>query len=181
LAAAGGRVFVATVDSATLTVIDARTSRIVRVAPLQGDPAAVAASGDRAWVADRRRGVVVRFEAGYERPADRLAYPRARARASRPAGLNVREPVSLASDGSAVWVTDGSQHLTRIDARSGAVAQFPAGRTLDGVVSGAGAVWAFSSKSATVVRIDPRTGVVTDSIQIATRRGSDKPYPVGIA
>jgi streptogramin lyase len=49
------------------------------------------------------------------------------------------------------------------------------------VVSGAGAVWAFSSKSATVVRIDPRTGAVTDSIQIATRRGSDKPYPVGIA
>jgi streptogramin lyase len=141
----------------------------------------VAAAADRAWVADRRRGVVVRFEAGYERPTARVAYPRARARASAPSGLNVREPVSVASDGVAVWVTDGSQHLTRIDARTGAVAQFPAGRTLDGVVSGAGAVWAFSSKSATVVRIDPRTGAVTDSIQIATRRGSDKPYPIGIA
>jgi hypothetical protein len=80
-----------------------------------------------------------------------------------------------------VWVTDGSQRVTRIDPRSGAVAQFPAGHTLDGMVSGAGAVWAFSSKSATVVRIDPRTGAVTDSIQIATRRGSDKPYPIGIA
>ena len=181
LAVAGGRVFVVTVDSATLTVVDARTRRIVRVAPLQGAPAAVAAAADRAWVADRRRGVVVRFEAGYERPTARVAYPRARARASGPSGLNVREPVSVASDGGAVWVTDGSQHLTRIDARTGAVAQFPAGRTLDGVVSGAGAVWAFSSRSATVVRIDPRTGAVTDSIQIATRRGSDKPYPIGIA
>jgi DNA-binding SARP family transcriptional activator/streptogramin lyase len=181
MAIAGGRVFVATVDSTTLTVVDARTRRIVRVAPLHGTPAAVAAAGDHAWVADRRRGVVVRFEAGYERPTARVAYPRAPARASGPAGLNVREPVSIASDGGAVWVTDGSQHVTRIDARSGAVAQFPAGRTLDGVVSGAGAVWAFSSKSATVVRIDPRTGAVTDSIQIATRRGSDKPYPVGIA
>jgi DNA-binding SARP family transcriptional activator/streptogramin lyase len=181
VALAGGRVFVVTVDSATLTVVDARTRRIVRVAPLQGTPAAVAAAGDRAWVADRRRGVVVRFEAGYERPATRIAYPRARARASGSAGLNVREPVSIASDGGAVWLTDGSQHLTRIDARSGAVAQFPTGRTLDGVVSGAGAVWAFSSKSATVVRIDPGTGAVTDSIQIATRRGSDKPYPIGIA
>jgi virginiamycin B lyase len=87
----------------------------------------------------------------------------------------------VASAGGAVWVTDGSRRLTRIDARSSAVAQFPAGRTLDGVVTGAGAVWAFSSKTATVVRIDPRTGGVTDSIQIATRRGSDKPYPVGIA
>ena len=87
----------------------------------------------------------------------------------------------MASAGGAVWVTDGSRRLTRIDARSGAVAQLPAGRTLDGVVSGAGAVWAFSSRTATVVRIDPRTGAVTDAIRIATRRGSDKPYPVGIA
>ena len=31
------------------------------------------------------------------------------------------------------------------------------------------------------MRIDPRTGAVTDAIRIATRRGSDKPYPVGIA
>jgi DNA-binding SARP family transcriptional activator len=179
VAAVGGRVFVATVDSATLTVVDGRTRRIVRVVPLQITPAAVAAAGNRVWVADRRRGVVVKFEAGYERPTARITY--ARARASGPAGLNVREPVSVAGDGGAVWVTDGSRRLTRIDARSDAVAQFPAGRTLDGVVSGAGAVWAFSSKTATVVRIDPRTGAVTDPIRIATRRGSDKPYPVGIA
>ena len=179
VAAVGGRVFVATVDSATLTVVDGRTRRIVRVVPLQITPAAVAAAGNRVWVADRRRGVVVKFDAGYERPTARIAYPRARA--SGPAGLNVREPVSVASDGSAVWVTDGSRRLTRIDARSDAVAQFPAGRTLDGVVSGAGAVWAFSSKTATVVRIDTRTGAITDPIQIATRRGSDKPYPIGIA
>jgi DNA-binding SARP family transcriptional activator len=178
VAAGGGRVFVATVDSATLTVVDARTRRIVRVVPVQITPAAVAAAGNRVWVADRRRGVVVGFEAGYERPTARVAYPRAPA--SGPAGLNVREPVSIASAGNAVWVTDGSQRVTRIDPRSGAVAQFPAGRTLDGVVSGAGALWAFSSKSATVVRIDPRTGAVTDSIRIATRRGSDKSYPIGI-
>jgi virginiamycin B lyase len=179
VAAGGGRVFVATVDSETLTVVDARTRRIVRVAPVPITPAAVTAAGNSVWVADRRRGVVMGFEAGYERPTTRITYPRARA--SGPAGLNVREPVSMASAGNAVWVTDGSRRVTRIDPRSGAVAQFPAGRTLDGVVSGAGAVWAFSSKTATVVRIDPRTGAITDPIQIATRRGSDKPYPVGIA
>ena len=78
-------------------------------------------------------------------------------------------------------MTDGSRRLTRIDARSGAVAHLPAGRTLDGLASGAGALWAFSSRTAEVVRIDPRTGAVTDAIRIATRRGSDKPYPVGIA
>jgi DNA-binding SARP family transcriptional activator len=179
LASAGGRVFVATVDSATLTVVDGRTRRIVRVVPLDITPAAVAAEGDRVWVADRRRGVVVGFVAGYERPQVRITYARAPAR--EPGGLNLREPVSLASAGGSVWVTDGSQRLTRIDTRSGAVAQLPAGRRLDGVVSGAGAVWAFSSSTATVVRIEPRTGAITDPIQIATRRGSDKPYPVAIA
>ena len=179
LAADGGRVFVATVDSATLTVVDGRTRRIVRVVPLQITPAAVAAEGGRVWVADRRRGLVLGFDAGYERPQARIAYARAPGRA--PAGLNVREPVSLASAGGSVWVTDGSQRLTRIDARSGAVEQLPAGRKLDGVVSGAGAVWAFSSSTATVLRIEPRTGALADPIQIATRRGSDKPYPVGIA
>ena len=179
VAAASGRVFVTTVDSATLTEVDGRTRRIVRVLPLQITPSAVAAAGNLVWVADRRRGVVVKFQAGYERPTARIAYPRPRV--PGPAGLNVREPVSLASARGAVWVTDGSRRVTRIDARSGAVTQFAAGRTLDGVVSGAGAVWAFNSKTATVVRIDPRTGAVTDPIRIATRRGSDKPYPVGIA
>jgi streptogramin lyase len=96
-------------------------------------------------------------------------------------GLNVREPVSLAAGAGAVWVTDGSRRLTRIDAGSGTFSQLPAGRPLDGVVAGAGAIWAFSARTATVVRIDPRTGSVTDAIPITTRPGADKPYPIGIA
>jgi DNA-binding SARP family transcriptional activator len=180
LAAAGGRLYVATVDSATLTIVDGRTRRIVRIVALPIAPAAVAAEGDRVWVADRRRGLVMRFDAGYESPSARVRYPRARA--SGPTGLNVREPVSLATGGGAVWVTDGSQRLTRIDARSGAVAQVSAPVTLDGVTGGAGAVWAFSSRAAAVVRVDPRTSTVGEPpIQIATRRGSDKPYPIAIA
>jgi DNA-binding SARP family transcriptional activator len=179
LAAAGGRLYVATVDSSTLTVVDGRTRRIVRVVALPIAPAAVAAERDRVWVADRRRGVVLRFDAGYEAPSARISYPRARA--SGPTGLNVREPVSLATGGGAVWVTDGSRRLTRIDARTGAVAQVTTPVTLDGVTEGAGAVWAFSSRAAAVVRVDPRTSSVAGPpIQIATRRGSDKPYPIGI-
>jgi DNA-binding SARP family transcriptional activator len=180
LAAASGRLYVATVDSGTLTVVDGRTRRIVRVVPLPIAPAAIAAAGDRVWVADRRRGLVLRFEAGYEAPSARIRYPRARV--SGPASLNVREPVSLATGGGAVWVTDGSRRLTRIDARSGAVAQVVAPVPLDGVTVGAGAVWAFSSRAAAVVRVDPRTSSVAEPpVQIATRRGSDKPYPIGIA
>lgn len=179
VAAAGGRIFVATVDSATLTEVDGRTGKIVRIVPLQITPAAVAAAGNRVWVADRRRGLVVAFVVGYERQAARILYPRVQA--TGPAGLNIREPVAIATGGGGVWLTDGSPRLTRIDARSGAVSQVAAGRTLDGVTGGAGAVWAFSARTATVVRVDPRTRAFTDRIRIATRRGSDKHYPIGIA
>jgi hypothetical protein len=61
------------------------------------------------------------------------------------------------------------------------VSQIPAGLALDGIVSGAGALWAFSGRAATVVRVDPRTRAVSDPIRIATRPGADKPFPVGIA
>jgi hypothetical protein len=180
LAAADGRLYVTTVDSATLTIVDGRTRRIVRVVPLDITPAAVAVDGNRVWVADRRRGLVVRFDAGYERPSARIRY--SRRPAAGPTGLNVREPVALAAGGGAVWITDGSRRLTRIDARSGAVQQVRASVTLDGVTAGAGAAWAFSSRSAAVVHVDPRTRTVSGPpIQIATRRGSDKPYPIGIA
>jgi DNA-binding beta-propeller fold protein YncE len=52
---------------------------------------------------------------------------------------------------------------------------------LDGVTVGAGAVWAFSGRRATVVRIDPARGAVTDEVRIVARRGSQAPFPIGIA
>jgi len=61
------------------------------------------------------------------------------------------------------------------------VSQIPMGRTIDGIVAAGQAAWAFSARTATVVRIDSLTRAVTDPIQIATRHGSDKPYPIGIA
>jgi DNA-binding beta-propeller fold protein YncE len=52
---------------------------------------------------------------------------------------------------------------------------------LDGVAAGAGAVWAFSRRDASVVRVDPRTGAVTDDIPIVGRPGSEAPAPIAIA
>ena len=42
-------------------------------------------------------------------------------------------------------------------------------------------MWALSSRSASVLRVDPQDGDVTDTISIAGRSGADAPYPVAIA
>jgi DNA-binding SARP family transcriptional activator len=179
LAAARGRVFIATVDSAALTTVDERTRAIVRTVPLNMTPAAIAAEGDRVWVLDRRRGLVLAFRAGYERPAMRLTYQRATSR-TIDTGRNTPSSAALAAGAGAVWLTDGSSVLRRIDPRTGAMSEIRAGRPLGGVTTGAGAVWAFSARRSGVVRIDPRTNAVT-AIPIAARSGSDAPFPIGIA
>jgi hypothetical protein len=180
LAAARGRVFVVTVDSAALTIIDARTHAIVKQVPLSLDPGAVAVEGDRVWVLDRRRGLVLGFTAGYERPSVRIRYDRAPG-GSVDTGLGTLGSASLATGAGAVWVTDGSSRLGRIDPRSGTISEIRAGRPLDGVTTGEGAAWAYSARQATVVRVDPDTNAVTDVIPIVVRHGSDAPFPVGIA
>jgi DNA-binding SARP family transcriptional activator len=178
LAAARGRVFIATVDSTALTIVDER-SRSSRMIPLSISPAAVATEGNRVWVLDRRRGLVLAFRAGYERPSMRIPYRRATSR-TLDMGRNTPSSAGLAAGAGAVWLTDGSSVLRRIDPRTGAMSEIPAGRPLDGVTTGAGAVWAFSARRPGVVRLDPRTNAMAE-IPIAAQRGSDAPFPVGIA
>ena len=55
------------------------------------------------------------------------------------------------------------------------MAAIPAGRRLDGVAAGGGAVWAISSRSATVLRVDPRNGTPTDRMSIVARPGANLP------
>jgi DNA-binding SARP family transcriptional activator len=169
VASAGDAVLVVTVDSSALTVLDAASRAIVRTVPLRLTPGAVAVDDEGAWVADARRGTLVRFKVGYEKPVERLTWPR------RGDG-----PTEVALGAGAVWVTDGSRTLTRVDSRSHEVSGIPAGRPLDGVTFGAGAVWAFSSKTATVLRVDAGSDTVTP-IPIVTRPGSAAAAPRAIA
>jgi hypothetical protein len=80
-----------------------------------------------------------------------------------------------------LWATDGSASLRRIDPRSGRVSSISAGRPLDGVAVGDDALWAFSARPASVVRVDRHRNIVTDVIPIVTRSGADAPFPIGIA
>jgi hypothetical protein len=172
--------WVASVDSTAVTGVSTRTRSITRTVPLPGSADAIAVGEGSVWVADARRGVLSRIEEGYERVTQRIRFPKSAA-ASGPSGRLQGPRASLSVGEGAVWLTNRSRRLIRIDPDTGAVAAIPAGRRLDGVAASDGVVWAISSSSATVVRIAPRDGTVTDRVPIAARRGAASPLPVAIA
>ena len=172
LAATGDRVWVVTVSSAALTGIDTRTRSIAHTVPLRGRPSAVATGAGAVWVADARAGMLTQVAPGYDQVGARIRF--------RPAGSASRA-VSVAVGGGAVWVTDGSERLARVDARTRRVTASRTGRPLRDVAAGAGAVWAISAQAPGLVRIDPRTGRVTDRLAIVARAGQEAPFPVGLA
>jgi hypothetical protein len=178
LAADGDRLLAVSVDSAALTVLDARTRNIAKQIPLAVEPGAVAAGAGGTWVADRQRGVVVRLTTGYARVAQTARWPRRRV--LRDAGPERRNPTGIAVAAGTTWITDGDPGLVTVTA-GGRVARLPTPHPLDGVTAGAGAVWAFSATGAMVVRVDPRARRVTDLVPIVGRPGSQAPAPLAIA
>jgi hypothetical protein len=180
IAAAGGTAWIATVDSTAVTGVSARTGSIARTVPLGGSADAIAVGGGAVWVADGRRAVLSRIEPGYEGVAQRIRLPRS-SRPEQPSRRLRATRAALAVGGNAVWLTNGSADLMRIDPETGQVTVVPVDRDLDGVAAGAGAVWGMSSRSATVMRVNPRTGSVTDRIAITPRPGAEAPAPIAIA
>jgi DNA-binding SARP family transcriptional activator len=180
VAAADGTAYVVTVESPALTVIDERSRARTRTVPLRMTPGAVAIGDGGVWVADSRRGLVVRLAPGYGEPTARITYRRTTVARPNVGGFRL-DPTSLAAGAGAVWLTDGSARLRRLDPRTSRTTSIAAPRPLDGVAVGAGAVWAFSARPAAVVRVDPRTNAVTDVIPIVSRQGADAPFPIGIA
>jgi DNA-binding SARP family transcriptional activator len=167
--AADDDVGVGTVDSTTLSVYDGTSGSNVRTVALDLTPGAIAADGDTIWVAAASRGVLLRFKAGYEEPLQRIRWAR------RATG----NPAIAVGDG-ALWVTDGSTSLARIDPRTERVRWIEADRQLNGVTVGADAAWAFSSKRPGVVRVDLESGNVTP-ISTVSRPGSATAAPIDIA
>jgi hypothetical protein len=178
LAAEGDQLFAVTIDSSALSIVDGRTRRLSRTVPLAMRPGAVAVAGDDVWVADGRRGLLVRLDAGYEDVAARATWPRPRRREA--VGLSRFDPTAVAIAAGAAWATDGSSQLVRADS-AGRVTRVRAPHPLDGIVAGAGALWAFTRRDAAVARIDPRVGRVTDVIEVVARPGGEAPAPIAIA
>jgi DNA-binding SARP family transcriptional activator len=178
LAADGDRLVAVSIDSSALTVVDGRARRLARTVPLALRPAAVAMAGDDVWVADGRHGLAVRMAVGYERVAARATWRRAPTReALGRAGL---DPTAIAVAKGAAWITDGSSRLVRAGP-TGAVTRTDAGRPLDGIAAGLGALWAISRDDAALLRIDPGSGRVTDEVALVGRTGSESPAPIALA
>jgi streptogramin lyase len=166
-------VWAVTVDSEALTGVDVGTRTTVRTVALRIQPSAVAFGHDAVWVADGRRGEVVRVAPGY----DEVSAP-IRFRAGRPE-RRAAEATSLAAGAGGVWVTDGSERLARIDPASREVTYVDAGVALNDVAVGAGAVWAISGPDRALVRIDPVTNAPR---RIKLFRPSEQaPFPTAIA
>jgi DNA-binding SARP family transcriptional activator len=168
LAAVRDAALVVTVNSPMLVVADAPSGTPTPVG-LPFQPAAVATNGHDAWVADGEHGVLLRFRIGYKRPPARLHWPRSHA-----------GPTAVAVGEGAIWIADGSRSLWRLDPLSREAEPIPAGVPLDGVTVGAGAVWAYSSRPPTVVRVDPASHV-PKGLAIAGGGNEVAPLPIGIA
>jgi DNA-binding SARP family transcriptional activator len=178
IAADGDRLYAVSVDSSALTIADAGARRLARTIPLAMRPAAVAANSDSVWVADGRRGLLVRMDPGYERITARATWRRPPRQGDL--GLSRLDSTAVTLAGDAAWVTDGSSRIVRVDQR-GRVTRLRSTHPLDGVVAGAGAVWAISRRDAAVIRVDPGAARVTDDIRIVARPGTEAPAPIAIA
>ena len=87
----------------------------------------------------------------------------------------------MAIGAGGVWITDGSSRLARIDAQTRRVTHVAAGRPLNGVAYGAGALWAVSGPGRAVLRLDPATGAPAKRIELAGRARAETPYPAAVA
>ena len=172
LAAAGRSVWVASDVGGTISAIDGRSLSVERIAAADTAVSDITATDDSAWVIDARRNALLSVDAAYGSVANRLALtPGLRpTRAGVDVGLG------------AVWVTDGTTRLVKLDPEDGAVLEtIDVGRLVEDVVVGAGSVWAVSGASSRVIEIDPGSGSIRAIIPLSGRAGLTGPAPIAIA
>jgi DNA-binding SARP family transcriptional activator/ABC-type branched-subunit amino acid transport system substrate-binding protein len=181
LALAGDEPWVASDRARTVSTIDAGKRAVSAVVGRLSFPTDLALGNGAAWVLDGTSGRLLRIGRGYS-AARRVTIDRRRAQSFLPEDRSVVEnPWSIATGPGAVWVTDGSRRLIRVDPHTGTiVGGIDVDHSLNGVAVDEGLVWTISGRAATVFRVDPRTGRVTDRIPIVSRPGAEAPYPIAI-
>ena len=172
LAAGGRSVWVASDVGGTISAIDGRSLSVERIASANAAVTDITATDDSAWIIDARRNALLRVDAAYGSVANSLALtPGLRpTRAGVDVGLG------------AVWVTDGTTRLVKLDPEDGGVLKtIDVGRVVEDVAVGAGSVWAVSGASSRVIEIDPRSGSIRATIPLSGRAGLTGPAPIAIA
>jgi DNA-binding SARP family transcriptional activator/DNA-binding beta-propeller fold protein YncE len=154
-------------DSRSVTEIDTALGRTMLT--IQGIvPGGLAVirneGGDTVWASDPSRGLVVRIDERARRIVRRIRIP--------------GRPTRLAADSHAVWVITAGRpgSLARIDPRTNTVVtRIPLRISPKRVALGAGSVWVTGyrwsnhrsrARGGTVIRVDPQTNRVGDTIEI---------------
>jgi branched-chain amino acid transport system substrate-binding protein len=172
-------VWVGSDEAGTLSQVDPREHTVTRLVSSGGFPSDLAGAKGAVWVVDGKTGLLVKVDTDYGTVVGRLrvAAPNALYNRSR----EDLDPTAVASGMGSIWLTDGSRNLTRVDPRRVKIIErIDVGSPLNGVVVGAGGVWAISGTAATATRLD-RQGEVTARIPIVSQPGFQSPYPLAVA
>jgi DNA-binding SARP family transcriptional activator/ABC-type branched-subunit amino acid transport system substrate-binding protein/streptogramin lyase len=179
LAVSGKRVWVSSDDARTVSSVAPAAGAVSAVIRTNLFPSDLAAGSGDLWVVNRQRGKLLKLSPGYRRIVGSHRIPGAITLASAD-DRNLADPWSVATGGGSVWVTDGSRLLRRADPATGRVDRvYRLPDRVNGVAVGAGAVWAISGPSASVLRINPRGGDVK-RIPVVAGPGPSSPYPIAV-
>jgi ABC-type branched-subunit amino acid transport system substrate-binding protein len=172
LAAHGRRIWVAGDAGDTISAVNTRSLAVGDVVPVDAAVTDIAASREAVWLLDARRHALVRVDAAYGTVSGRRPLVPGR-RSARP---------GVAAGHGAVWATDGTRRLLKLDPEDGSVIRrFDLGQPVDDVAAGAGAIWVIGGAPARVLEVDPRSGSVRARIPIAGRGGVTGPAPFAVA
>jgi branched-chain amino acid transport system substrate-binding protein len=131
-----------------------------------------------AWTASLASGRLAHVDAGYGAVTRRVSLHKP---SLTYVDLGFGDSWSVAYGAGALWATDGSDSLFRVDSATGATRAIRLGVAANAVAVGAGAVWVASGKTGSVLAIDPHSGAVVQSESVVDRSGSSSPYPADIA
>jgi branched-chain amino acid transport system substrate-binding protein len=170
-------VWVASDATHTVSSIAPERLAVTHVVAADATPTALAAERDAVWVLDGSRRVLLKIDPAYDEPTRRIPLPGA---PSLPVTNQRLSSLNVSFGAGALWVTDGSNHLFRVDPASGRVATLDVRQPLDDVVVDANGVWAVSGPAASLFKIDRHGRAVESRIRIVNRRGATAPYPVAV-
>jgi ABC-type branched-subunit amino acid transport system substrate-binding protein/streptogramin lyase/predicted Ser/Thr protein kinase len=174
LVAAHGRSVWVSNTTRTLARIDGDKLSVTKVVPASATADDLVATTDAVWLLDLEGRVLVKVDAAYGSVAKRVPL-RAVKRPAYQSGAGVD------AGRGAVWVAPGTRRLLKLDQRDAQVVKtVELRRPLDDVAVGAGAVWAISSASARVLKLDPRSGSLRARIPLVARTSLTRPVPVAV-
>jgi ABC-type branched-subunit amino acid transport system substrate-binding protein/DNA-binding beta-propeller fold protein YncE len=174
LVAAHGRSVWVSNTTRTLSRIDGNTLSVTKVVPAHASADDLVATKDAVWLLDLEGRVLVKVDAAYGSVARRVRLP-ALKRPTYESGAGVD------AGRGAVWVAPGTGRLLKLDQRDARVVRaVDLRRPLDDVAVGTAAVWAISSASARVLKVDPESGSVRARIPLVARPGLTRPVPVAV-